>query len=68
MLTGFSETEIIKDRFLVIQVERMFLNRNIDARNKSVDCITILKSKQKWGPSLSNATRQLLFLVPKFSY
>ena len=49
LFTGFSETEMPKDSFLVIQAKVMFVSGNIDARNKSVGYITMLMSKQKMG-------------------
>ena len=53
MLSGLSETEILKDSFLANQVEAMYVNRNICVRNKSAGYINVLRSKQKWVPSPS---------------
>ena len=53
MLSGLSETEILKDSFLVNQVEAMHVNRNLYVRNKSAGYINVLRSKQKWVPFAS---------------
>ena len=47
MFSDFSETEMPKDVFFVIQVEGMCVNGNLDTRNKHVSLITVLRAKQK---------------------
>ena len=39
-----------KDSFLVMQAEGMCVNGNLDARNKAVGYIALLRAKQKMGP------------------